>query len=408
MKERTKTFGTAKTRSYGGGSFTLDKRNNNWIYKKRIDGKVISRSGKTQNECRKRMKEIERELLAKKVLGQPDIQDFLEQPLQEGVSAWLYNVKRPAINKSSYFDSLDTAYRNQLMNSDLGRAKMNDVTSYMVQMYLNTICEQTSESTANKSHAILSQFTKYVRGLGHNVSWMDTVVKPKRPHTVDEQRHGMMILDDDQIEALANELAKPYERGKIGYRYGFLYMFLIWAFLRIGEALVLKWGDVNFETGKISINKTLSVVRNRDKDGRACGGSAKIIVLPKSRSGNRTLKLPDKALECLRKHRDLYSGSFTDQNDYVFCTENGKMIGQSHLNEILKKALSRAGIDKALSLHDLRHTGISYWLRHGANIKRISRIAGHSDVSITMRIYYNLLPEEYDSAFDIDEGYRAE
>ena len=408
MKERTKAFGTAKTRSYGGGSFTLDKRNKHWIYKKTIDGKVVSRSGKSQNECVKRMKEAELEMLTRKVLGRPDTQDFMEQPLQVAVSNWLYNVKRPAISKSSYFDTLDTAYRNQLTESELGRAKMKDITPYMVQLYLNTVCEQTSESTANKSHAILSQFTKYVRGLGHNVSWMDTVAKPKRPHTVDEQRHGMMILDDDQIKALANELAKPYERGKIGYRYGFLYMFLIWAFLRIGEALVLKWGDVNFETGKISINKSLSVVRNRDKDGRACGGSAKIIVLPKSRSGNRTFKLPDNALECLRKHRDLYSGSFTDQNDYVFCTENGKMIGQSHLNEILKKALSRAGIDKALSLHDLRHTGISYWLRHGANIKRISRVAGHSDVSITMRIYYNLLPEEYDSAFDIDEGYRAE
>lgn len=53
-----------------------------------------------------------------------------------------------------------------------------------------------------------------------------------------------------------------------------------------------------------------------------------------------------------------------------------------------------------MSLHDLRHTGISYWLRHGKNIKRISRVAGHSDVSITMRIYYNLLPEELDNVFD--------
>ena len=400
MKKNKKDVEFGKTRSYGGGSFTRDPRNKHWIYKKVIDGKRISRSAKTQNECIKKMKAAEKEMLTKKNLGKVDDNDVMDQILQDSISTWLYDIKRPTIKKSSYFDTLDTAYRNQLMDSELGCTKLKDITPHKIQIYLNGICEKLSESTANKSHAVLSQYTKYVRGLGYNVKWMDTVVKPKKVHTVDEKRHGKMVLSDDQISLLAQELEKPYDRGKEGYRYGYMLMFLTWSFLRIGEARALRWEDVDFCTGRITINKNLSEVRKRDSSGRVSGGTERMTVLPKSACGNRSFILSDKAIECLRKHKELYSGTFIGNNDYIFCTEEGKPVGQAHLNRTLKKALDRAGIDMPMSLHDLRHTGISYWLRHGKNIKRISRVAGHSDVSITMRIYYNLLPDELDNVFD--------
>lgn len=252
------------------------------------------------------MKAAEQEMLTKKILGKVDDNDVMDQILQDNISIWLYDVKRPTIKKSSYFDTLDTAYRNQLMDSELGRTKLKDITPHNIQIYLNGVCEQLSESTANKSHAVLNQYTKYVRGLGHNVTWMDTVVKPKKVHTVDEKRHGEMVLSDDQINLLAQELEKPYERGKEGYRYGYILMFLTWAFLRIGEARALRWEDVDFSTGRITINKNLSEVRKRDSSGRVCGGTEQMTVLPKSSSGNRSFILSDKALECLRKHKELY------------------------------------------------------------------------------------------------------
>lgn len=404
MKKNKKDVEFGKTRSYGAGSFRRDPRNNNWIYRKVIDGQRVSRSAKTQNECIKMMNAVEKELMAIKILGKMDDKDVMDQTLQDSISTWLYDVKRPTIKKSSYFDTLDTAYRNQLMDSRLGRSKLKDITPHMIQLYLNGICEQLSESTACKSHALLSQYTKYVRGLGHKVSWMDTVVKPKKVHTVDEKRHGEMVLSDDQITLLVRELEKPYERGKEGYRYGYMLMFLIWAFLRIGEARALRWKDVDLSTGRITINKNLSEVRKRDSSGRIIGGTEQMTVLPKSESGYRKFKLPQKAVECLLKHRELYSGKYKEENSLVFCTENGKPVSQALLNRTLKKALSKAGIDLPMSLHDLRHTGISYWLRHGKNIKLISRAAGHSDVSITMRIYYNLLPDELDRIFGDEDS----
>lgn len=113
-----------------------------------IDGKRISRSAKTQNECLKKMKEAEREILTSKILGKADDSDVMDQTLQDSISTWLYDVKRPTIKKSSYFDTLDTAYRNQLMDSELGRSKLKDITPHKIQIYLNSVCEQLSSMTS--------------------------------------------------------------------------------------------------------------------------------------------------------------------------------------------------------------------------------------------------------------------
>jgi site-specific recombinase XerD len=64
------------------------------------------------------------------------------------------------------------------------------------------------------------------------------------------------------------------------------------------------------------------------------------------------------------------------------------------LNDILSKALKRAGINKKVSVHGLRHTGISYFLRHGAASEVVSKQAGHNDISTTNGIYYSVIEEQ--------------
>lgn len=60
------------------------------------------------------------------------------------------------------------------------------------------------------------------------------------------------------------------------------------------------------------------------------------------------------------------------------------------LNE---RTLKRANISKKIRVHDLRHSGISFYLRHGCSLADVSKRAGHSKQSITADIYSHVLDE---------------
>jgi site-specific recombinase XerD len=60
-----------------------------------------------------------------------------------------------------------------------------------------------------------------------------------------------------------------------------------------------------------------------------------------------------------------------------------------------KAAVVRAGVDKKLRLHDLRHTFAGLFLASGGDIFKLSKILGHSNVAITQEVYAHLHPDAF-------------
>ena len=69
-------------------------------------------------------------------------------------------------------------------------------------------------------------------------------------------------------------------------------------------------------------------------------------------------------------------------------------INNSNLNLTLAKILKNADIDKHVSVHGLRHTGISYFIRHNVDKDIVAKMAGHSDSKITDQVYYTILSDQ--------------
>ena len=121
------------------------------------------------------------------------------------------------------------------------------------------------------------------------------------------------------------------------------------------------------------------------------------------------IKLCPEALDALKNHWRLLRTKridVLDGNDeiapdtYIFSTVHGHPFASQNLNTLLKSALKRAGIDKHVTVHGLRHTGISYFLRHGEDIKAVSAQAGHSNVTTTADRYYNLVSDQVDKLYE--------
>jgi integrase len=150
--------------------------------------------------------------------------------------------------------------------------------------------------------------------------------------------------------------------------------------LRQGEALGLRWQDIDFESGTLTVSTQIQTINGKATFSRL-----------KTNRSYRTLVMTGETLESLRFHRNLISKwkascseKWIDLN-LVFPGNDGA-VRSSHIdyNE-WQKALKLCGIEPH-RLHDARHTAATLMYSQGIGIETISRILGHSSSLITSRI----------------------
>lgn len=120
------------------------------------------------------------------------------------------------------------------------------------------------------------------------------------------------------------------------------------------------------------------------------------------------IKLPNKALEIVKKHRP----DHVDGNDFLFpMLENSIDLNDAkkldraitganaYVNKNLKEIAKLASIDKHISFHVSRHTWATRALRKGITIEKVAKILGHADLRQTL-IYAKIIGEDLDKAMD--------
>lgn len=146
--------------------------------------------------------------------------------------------------------------------------------------------------------------------------------------------------------------------------------------IRIGELCALKWENIDLETGVIHINNTIQRVKNIDTQAKS---KTKIIIdTPKSAMSVRTIPLPLFLQDKLSKFK-------ANPNTYIL-TNTKKYIEPRTYQRQFKAYLSDCDI-KYNNFHTLRHTFATMAISKGVDIKTLSVLLGHSDVSFTMKIY---------------------
>jgi integrase len=150
--------------------------------------------------------------------------------------------------------------------------------------------------------------------------------------------------------------------------------------MRIGEALGLQWGDVNFGGREIRIARAFSAGR---------------LDTPKSGHG-RTIDMSDQLattllrLQMERKTETLRLG--WAQMEWVFCTQVGTPLDESRVRKVFSKVLKSAGLPAHFSPHCLRHTFASLLLQQGESPDYVQRQLGHASIQLTVDTYGNWLP----------------
>jgi integrase len=157
--------------------------------------------------------------------------------------------------------------------------------------------------------------------------------------------------------------------------------------MRLDEALHLRWDDIDLEHRLITVH--------RGRRGQRATGTTK--------SGKaRRVPIFDSVLAVLRDMKLarggdalLWPGGYRRLRGRT----PERALSQAAIRDPFKLATKRAGLPPELRLHDLRHTFASLFLVDGGDIFKLSRILGHSSVSITERTYAHLKPTAYEGDY---------
>lgn len=216
--------------------------------------------------------------------------------------------------------------------------------------------------------SVLRALFRYAESLGLPVISPDCICRPSGSGA--EAR----VLSLGEQQRLREHLCRDADSVKLGV------LICLYTGLRIGEICAMKWGDINFESGTLSVRRTVQRIKNLDyREGSGEGRTKVIFDAPKSRASARCIPIPGFLLELMRQHR-------CSSDCFILTGDAERFLEPRAFQNRYRVILKRAGVEY-VNFHALRHTFATNCVNLGFDAKALSEILGHSDVSVTLNTY---------------------
>lgn len=158
--------------------------------------------------------------------------------------------------------------------------------------------------------------------------------------------------------------------------------------VRRGEALGLRWDDVDFKAATITVNRQWKR-----------GDRGLVLAPPKSDRSRRTIDIDKETLTAVKggrraqlEERIAYEGEWQDTG-FIFTRKNGTLSDPDVISLSFDKIMARLGL-KPVRFHDMRHTHATLLLLAGVPPHVVSMRLGHRSVAFTLQQYAHVLPQQ--------------
>ncbi|MGH3738598.1 MAG: tyrosine-type recombinase/integrase [Micromonosporaceae bacterium] len=350
----------------------------------RDDGRPDRRHvrGKTEREVIKKVRALE--LLR----DQGSVPDAGQRwTVAAWLTHWLENIATGAVTDNT-LSGYRAAIKTHLIPG-VGAHKLAKLQPEHLERLYRRMQEQGSKpATAHQAHRTVRAALNEAVRRKHIAS--SPAALAKSPRISDEEVEPYSVDEVRKILSEATELRNS-TRWAIALALG----------LRQGEALGLKWSDVDLKAGSLTVRRALQRPRWTHGCGEPCGrkiaGSCPdrkparaATADTKSRAGRRVIGVPDELVALLKCHKQkqnaerLLAGQLWQDGDWVFATPTGEAINPrtdySHWKRLLREAGVRDG-----RLHDARHTAATVLLLLGVPERAVMGIMGWSNSSMAVR-----------------------
>lgn len=149
--------------------------------------------------------------------------------------------------------------------------------------------------------------------------------------------------------------------------------------MRIGEICALQWKNIDLENRVVKIRSTMSRIYEINDAGRK---TRVVFDRPKTIDSNRNIPITSKLYPLLKKYRAVSNADY-----YVISGSSSPIEPRTYRNHYKNLILNDIGLSRCIKFHGLRHTFATRLVESGAETTAVSKIMGHSNVSITMNLY---------------------
>lgn len=187
------------------------------------------------------------------------------------------------------------------------------------------------------------------------------------------------------IQVFDEEEARVFLEAARGHVHGLIWELALITGMRPEEYLGLTWPDIDWQAGRIRVDRAIVRVPSGDESWQFKG--------VKSSAGRRNIDVPPALLGRLREHqRQQLEAGRPNPHHLLFVDKRGRPSPRSDSAEkSFKRFIEQIGLPR-MRLYDLRHTCATLLLKAGVNVKVVSERLGHASVKITLDTYAQVLP----------------
>lgn len=301
--------------------------------------------------------------------GMPDTPIFNKRlPFSVAAERWLSGVCS-SVKESTYtrYHRIVYSYIHQYFNE----YAVTDLTASSVNSFKNALLTNggkkgkgLSEKTVSDILSVVKLILTHAAREGYPVTNAGLIRNPRR------KKRDISVIPEDELKKLEETLILSDDRLSAGI------LLALHTGIRNGEVCGLKWGDFDFRSRTVRINRTVERIANLDVEDKR---KTKVVITePKTEASKREIPLPYALCEYLKLKKG---------EDSCYLLTNTQKPAEPHTLYVrFERFLRHHGFER-YTFHSLRHTFATRGVAAGFDVKSLSEILGHSDVTTTLRCY---------------------
>ena len=342
----------------------------------------------TKNVLAKTKREVEEKLKAlKETVQKTVVKTAADMPFGEYIDYWYRNFCELSIAATTRLKYENDIYKHIIPGIGklpLAALKKSDLEKFYAEQMKSGNLDRNGVGDKKLSGAVIRSMHTRIKcaldralkeGLVNRNGAVGCKLPPKKNKEIE-------VLSHEEIARLLIQAKEEgfYELILLGLATG----------MRRGELLGLKWDDINFTTGELSIRREYTTL-----------GSDYIISTPKTKSSVRSVHLPQSVLNILGEYRETVSSEWVFPSPLDPTHPRSPTSCRSRLSDMLERAECNH-----IPFHGLRHIFSTMALENGLDIKTLSAVLGHSSAETTISVYSHVTGEmERNAAKKMDDAF---